>query len=102
MSNQPEHAQAAAGNVIADLVAIVQEMTSDWDTGFEGQFGDETRLIQDLAFESIDIVQLIVAIETRFGQRDLPFEELLMEEGRYVEELSLGEVAAFLAKHLGA
>lgn len=102
MSIQPEEAKATAGDVLATLVGIIEEMTSDWDTGFEGQIGADTRLIQDLEFESIDIVQLTVAIETRFGRRDLPFEELLMAEGRYVDELSLGEVARFVEKQLGA
>jgi acyl carrier protein len=102
MSTQPENAPGAGGGVLAALVGIVEEMTSDWDTTFEGQIGADTRLIQDLEFESIDIVQLIVAIETRFNRRDLPFEEVLMADGRYVDELSLGEVAEFLEKRLGA
>lgn len=101
MSIQSDGKQAVAG-VLTGIVAIIEEMTSDWDTSFEGQIGAETRLIQDLEFESIDIVQLTVAIETRFDRRDLPFEELLMAEGRYVDELSLGEVAEFVAKQLGA
>lgn len=83
----------------AATVAIINDMTSDWDTGFEGGVGPETRLIADLGFESIDVVQLVVAIEERFQRRDLPFEELLMEDGRYVDELRVGAIADFLAKH---
>ncbi len=61
-----------------EFVSILEDMTSDWDVDCDGGITLETRLIADLAFESIDVVQLIVAIEERFQRRDLPFEKLLM------------------------
>ena len=45
--------------------------------------------IGDLGFESIDIVQFVVALEENFKRRDMPFEKLLMIDGRYVDELSV-------------
>jgi acyl carrier protein len=83
-----------------DVLAILQDMTSDWDTGFSGAIGPETRLVADLAFESIDVVQLIVALEERYQRRDLPFEELLMAGGRYVDEIRVSEAVQFLHRHL--
>lgn len=86
--------------IFASTVAIIQDMTSDWDTDIESGIGPDTRLIADLGFESIDVVQLVVAVEERFQRRDLPFEELLMEDGQYVDDLRVGDLAEFLGKHL--
>lgn len=83
-----------------DMAAILQDMTSDWDTGYEGGIRPDTRLIGDLSFESIDVVQLIVAIEERYRRKDLPFVDLVMHEGRYKEELTVAEIVEFLAKSL--
>ncbi len=88
--------------LLRDLLGILGDLTSDWDTEFSGTIGADTRLIADLAFESIDVVQLIVAIEERYRRRDLPFEELLMVDGRYVEEIRVGELVEFLHRRLGA
>jgi acyl carrier protein len=86
--------------ILKDIVTILEDITADWDMEFDGPIGPGTSLMNDLEFESIDIVQLIVAIEEHFKRRGMPFEELLMEEGRYVDEITVGEVVDFLARHL--
>ncbi len=86
--------------ISADVVEILERMTSDWDTGFAGGIKPSTRLIADLNFESIDMVQFVVALEEQFLRRDLPFEKLLMVDGRYVDDLSVVEVSNFLQEHL--
>ena len=97
------HLTIGSGRILfQDLVRVLEDMTSDWDSEFSGGITPETRLIADLGFESIDVVQLIVAIEERFQKRDMKFEELLMENGRYVDELRVGQVVDFLAKQLNA
>lgn len=88
--------------IFKDMVAILEDMTSDWETNTEDGINEQSRLIEDLGFESVDVVQLVVAIEEQFQRRDLPFEELLMEDGQYVEELRVGQIVDFLARHLGA
>jgi acyl carrier protein len=75
-------------------------MTSDWDMEFTGPIGPDTKLIADLAFESIDVVQLIVQLETNFQRKDLPFEKLLMTDGRYRDDLAVREVVGFLHRYL--
>lgn len=89
-----------AQTIQQEMIAILADMTSDWDTAFSGAIGSETRLLADLSFESIDIVQLIVAIEEHFHRKDLPFAELVMKDGRYVDELRVADLVGFLAKHL--
>ncbi len=93
--------QPAPRATVDTIVDIVKELTQDWDTDYSGGIRPETCLIGDLAFESIDVVQLIAAIEEHYQRRDFPFEELLMTDGRYVEEIRVADVAAFLDRYLG-
>ncbi len=88
--------------IVKELVAVLSDMTADWDTASEGPIGPQTRLIADLGFESIDVVHLVVAIEERFQRRDFPFQELLMENGQYVDELTVAQVVDFIARSLSA
>lgn len=88
--------------VTSELVAILENLTGDWETGFSGAIGSDTKLIADLGFESIDVVHLIVALEEHYRRNDLPFESLLMQEGRYVQDLQVGDVAEFLRQHVAA
>ena len=80
----------------ADLCAILTDMTTDWDLEYDQPINGETRLMADLAFESIDVVQLVVAIEGHFKKRKMHFEHLLMVDGRYVQELQVKQISAFL------
>jgi acyl carrier protein len=82
------------------VLKILERMTSDWDIGYSGGINADTRLIGDLTFESIDMVQFVVAVEEQFGRRDLPFEKLLMVDGHYVDDLRVTDVIDFLQQHL--
>jgi acyl carrier protein len=90
----------ARDQIEKDVVDILSDMTTDWDLDFEGPVSPQTRLMADLAFESIDVVQLVVAIEAHFQRRQMHFEHLLMVDGRYVEELQVGQIVDFLDKTL--
>ncbi|HEY1077874.1 MAG TPA: acyl carrier protein [Fontimonas sp.] len=81
------------------LIALLEDFTQDWDNDFEGPMGSETRLLADLGFESIDIIQLVVAIQEEVVRRKLSFDALLMKDGRYVDDLSVGQIAAYIAAH---
>jgi acyl carrier protein len=86
--------------LIGSVIAILEDMTSDWDLDYGGGIGPETCLIGDLSCESIDIVQFVVAIEECFQRRDLPFERLLMTNGRYIDDLTVNDVVNFLDANL--
>jgi acyl carrier protein len=83
-----------------DVVAIVMDMV-DWDIGLDRPVTGTTRLVGDLGFQSLDIVMLILAIEGRYQRQDLPFDEVLMVDGEYVTDLTIEELADFLAVHVG-
>jgi acyl carrier protein len=87
---------------IQDLViGVLQEITQDWDLDLAGGFRPETLLIADLAFESIDLVQFAVSLEQAIGQKGLPFENLFMKDGDYVDDLSIAQVVEFLTAQVG-
>jgi acyl carrier protein len=86
--------------MVAKLVTLLQDFTQDWDQEFEGQMNRSSRLLNDLGFESIDIIQLIVAIEEDITHKKMPFDKLLLKDGRYVDDLSIGQIADFLAANL--
>lgn len=86
--------------VLEKVVSVVQTMVADWDIDLETPLGSGTRMMEDLAFESIDVMQFVVSIEQAFGRKGLPFEKLFMQEGDYVEEMTLGQVADFLVANL--
>lgn len=89
-------------DIQATLVGILENMTQDWDLELDAAIGSDTRLMEDLAFESIDVVQLAVSIEQAFGTKGLPFENLFMRDGEYVDDLRVGDVVAFLETNLPA
>jgi len=82
------------------VVHILSDMTSDWDLDFAGGITGDTRLVADLSFESVEIVQLMGAIEKHFQLSNLAAEELLMRNDRYVEDLTVSEIADFVAERV--
>lgn len=78
------------------LAVLLNDMIQEWDIELLDPIGAETRLIADLGFESVDLMQLIVAIEQAFGVRGLPYEQVLMQNGGYVTEITTRQLADFL------
>jgi acyl carrier protein len=91
------HAMDTAATQAA-VIEVLQDMVKDWD--LDQEIGANSRLVRDLQFESIDIIQLVVALEERFHRRNLGFSELLMTDGRYVDDLSVAQIVAFLASKI--
>ncbi|MBZ8141669.1 acyl carrier protein [Rubrivivax gelatinosus] len=81
------------------VVGIVADLTQDWGLELDEPMGAGTRLASDLEFASVDIIQLCVALEQAFGRR-LGFQDLLMKDGSYVGDLTLGQFANFIDTRL--
>ena len=86
--------------ILADVVRILEDLTDDWDIDFSGGIKPETQIISDLQFESIDVVQFIVQLETFYQRKDLPFEKLLMIDERYRDDFTVEEMVNFLHTYL--
>ena len=82
-----------------DLVAILSDMTTDWDLDLPDGITPETRLMADLAFESIDVVQLVAQ-----RVRDAVVEgEHLLHPGQHdAAGVRQGRLAARAVEQLGA
>ncbi len=108
MSSEPQKHQSDRKAIYCNVVTILEEMRKNWqspnpDGRGQFEFSRETDLVSDLEFESLDVVQFVVALEEHYQRRDLPFDQLLMKEsGRYVDELRVGSVVDFLAKQFNA
>jgi acyl carrier protein len=83
-----------------NIVSVLNDMTQDWELELENGINAETGLMSDLAFESIDVVQLAVSLEQRFAKKGLPFEKLFMRDGDYVDEIYVNEVVDFIQGNL--
>ena len=80
------------------LKATVAEFVADW--GMTAPIERGTKLVEDLEFDSIDVIQLVVEVEKAFGSRKLGFQDLLMVDGRYVDDLTVGQMSDFLSARL--
>ncbi|MFQ5677391.1 MAG: acyl carrier protein [bacterium] len=88
-------------NILRDVLEILEDLTSDWETEFSEKIGPETQLVADLTFESLDVVQLSVALEEHFGRRKLPFQKLVTKpDGSYVDDLKVRDLVDFLHNSL--
>ncbi|HCB13299.1 MAG TPA: acyl carrier protein [Gammaproteobacteria bacterium] len=83
-------------NIQEQLTMLLNDMIQGWDMDILEPIGTDTRLIEDLNFESVDLMQLIVAIEQTFGVRGLPYEQILMQDGGYVTEITVQQLTTFL------
>jgi len=81
------------------LIEIVDDLIQDWGLDLDEPVGVDTLLVADLEFASVDVIQLCVAVEEHYG-RKLGFQDLLMHDGSYVQDLALGEMVRFVAKQV--
>ena len=81
------------------LIEIVDDLIQDWGLDLDEPVGVDTLLVADLEFASVDAIQLCVAVEEHYG-RKLGFQDLLMHDGSYVQDLALGEMVRFVAKQV--
>ena len=81
------------------VIAVISDVIRDWDLDPDFVLTQETGLIGDLDFESIDIVRLVVAIEQHFQVKGIPFESLFMKDGGYINELRISEIVDFLGQY---
>jgi len=81
------------------VIAIVKDLTQDWGVDCAEPIGADTLLAANLQFTSVDIIQLCVALEECYDRR-FGFQDLLMRDGSYVGDLSLGQLSTFVEAQL--
>ena len=85
----------------SDMIVELGSILSDFQgREYSDSIDSETRFFADLGLASIDAVVLGETLERHFACR-LPFQDLLAELGKREDrDLSIGELADFLVKHL--
>jgi acyl carrier protein len=71
-------------------------LTQGWERAFAAPLVPETRLIADLGCQSLDIIVLMAQLSRQLERHDIPFERLLLADGKPVPDVSLGRLADFL------
>lgn len=84
--------------ILSTVTTTLESLVQDWD--LDTSIGPATTLVADLGFESIDLIQMVAALEQEFGRPNLPFAELLIVDGRYIDDLSVNQIADFLTTRL--
>ena len=82
------------------VIGVLNDMTGDWDLDLPDRITAQTSLVEDLWFESIDVVQLAVKLEQALHRKDLPWEKLFMKDGEYVDDVLVSQIVEFLAQVL--
>jgi acyl carrier protein len=93
---------ATRERILAEVVRVLRDVTADWERALGEGLTADTWLVDDLSFESIDVVQLVTALEAHYGRPDLEFQDVLVKDGKYVEDLRIGDLVDFLVAQLGA
>jgi acyl carrier protein len=68
------------------------------DSDFSGVLTEETRIVGDLDFESVMIVELCMAIGKHLRKK-VPFQNLVFQDGQF-QDFSVGQLLTFLEGHL--
>lgn len=85
--------------IFNDLIEMLHALSEDWE--YSEPITETTYLIEDLGFESIDIVILCTNVENHYG-KPLPFAEFLAEIGqREVRDIRIDELVDFFHAQLG-
>ena len=74
----------------ARVIATLQELMRDWE--MEELIGSQTRVVAELGFESIDLIQMVAAFEQAFRPYRISLVDMLVADGRYVDDLSVDEI----------
>lgn len=83
-----------SSSTLAAVIATIESIVQDWD--LDQPVNADTRLVADLGFESIDLIQMAAALEQEFGRPNFSFADLLIVDGRYVDDLTVGRIAEAL------
>ena len=89
----------AESKIEATIIDLLKDMTQDWDLDLNEKISPETKIVEDLSFASVDIIHLIVSIEEHYKQK-LGFQELVMRNGRYIDDITVNEFVEFVSAKL--
>lgn len=93
MSNKTTSAE-----IWGHITSVVGELLAE--RGEEpGTLTDSTKINADLGIASVEAIHVMITLEDRLGH-SLSFQDLAVRDGEYVDDLTLGELRAFVCRAL--
>lgn len=86
--------------ILSTVISTIESLVQDWD--IDEPIEAQTRVVADLEFESIDLIQMVAALEQAFAIPGMSFVDLLIVDGRYVEDLSVGQITDGVAARIAS
>jgi len=83
-----------------DVLEILREKNKKLNSDFSAALTEETRIVSDLEFESVIIVEFCMAIGKHFRKK-LPFQKLVFQNGKF-QDFTVGQLLTFLEEHLAS
>jgi len=83
-------------NIEDEVLTVLQDIIQEWDVDLTEPLGTATNVVEDLGFASIDMIHLVISLEERFHKSGLGFDQLLMQDGRYVDDVNVAQLTDFL------
>ena len=77
------------------VIATLEDLVQDWD--IEEPIQCDTKVVADLGFESIDLIQMVAALERAFKLKGGSLVEMLVADGRYVDDLTVDQIVQRIA-----
>ena len=71
------------------VIATLDDLVQDWD--IEAPIEGGTKVVADLGFESIDLIQMVAALERAVSLKGGTLVEMLVADGRYVDDLTVDQ-----------
>jgi len=75
------------------VISWLNEFIQDW--GLDETITAETRFNEDLCFSSVDMLHFLAVIDMNLAKKH-PFEKLILVNGTYRNELTVGELVDFI------
>ena len=85
--------------IMATVVSTLESLVQDWD--IEESITSRTRVVADLGFESIDLIQMVAALERAFRLKGSSLVAMLVADGRYVDDLTVDQVTDDIGRRIG-
>jgi len=83
------------------IIDLTKELIEDW--GLEDvDVSKATTLKRDLGFASADTMQLFTMIQEHYSSIPFKFQELVMKDGKFIDDLTLEQVIVFILKKLSS
>ena len=101
MMDQSQNAGVAVdrATISKTVVATLESLVQDWD--IEEPIHQATRVVADLGFESIDLIQMVAALERAFKLKGGSLVAMLVADGRYVDDLTVDQIVHRVDERVG-